>query len=331
MSKTRINPLIVILLLGSFLVLSLISISNITPPEQCAVVNGQKIPLSAIPEGWKLSIIPLQIELTKWEFIMRDIKTSVGISDVHVFLECDALGQHGETSVYTDANGYAEKTVIKVDSVTIRATHPKYYVRSETMNCRVPGMYIDWLLTPLTEPQPPDQTPPPIPPDVVKVTLYGQVDKKSYVIIGSADVGEEHYGFDQRKPQRAVMWLKQNTVHSVNVNGWYNEVEKDIFGGYTGYNPVDFTYVIQIITTGEDAEYWINLQNGDVHTGTPPPPEDGGGGGNFWSVLLSWLTNPSTLFWVFGIGSLLIIVLLIVFAPGLLTVVAVALLGRRKK
>jgi hypothetical protein len=45
----------------------------------------------------------------------------------------------------------------------------------------------------------------------------------------------------------------------------------------------------------------------------------------------AWLTSPWTLFWLFGLGSLLIIVLLIIFAPGLLTVVAVALLGRRKK
>jgi len=254
------------------------------PTEQYAVINGQTVPLSAIPQGWTLSNMrPLQIELTKWEFIMRDIKTGAGISDVHIFLECDALGQHGETSVYTDANGYAKKTVIKVDSVTVRATHPKYYERSETVNSRVASMYIDWLLTPLTEPQPPGQTPPPISSDVVKVTLYAQVDKKSYVIIGSADVGEEHYGFDQRKPQRAVMWLKQKTVTTVCVNGWYNEVEKDIFGGYTGYNPIDFTYTIQITTTDVDAEYWINLQNGDVHTGTPPTPEDTDGG--------NWLLN----------------------------------------
>jgi len=291
MNKIQKNPLILIFLLSSFLILSLLSINHINPPEQYAVINGQKIPLSAIPEGWELGIIPLQIELTKWEFYMRDIKTEAGISDVHIFLECDALGQHGETSVYTDASGYASKTVIKVDSVTVRATHPDYYVRSETVGCRVPSMYVDWLLTPLTEEQPPGQTPPPIPSDAVKVILYGQVDKKSYIIIGSADVGEEHYGFDQRKPQRAVMWLKQNTVNTANVNGWYNEVEKDIFGGYTGYNPVSFSYTIQITTTNADAEYWINLQNGDVHTGTPPTPEDGGGG--------NWLNFLMSYWWIF--------------------------------
>ena len=297
MSKIQKNPLILILLLGTFLILSMFSIIHVNPPEQYAVINGQKIPLSTIPEGWMLSsITPLQIELTNWEFYMRDIKIEAGISDVHIFLECDALGQHGETSVYTDANGYAKKTVIKVDSVTVRATHPKYYVRSETMNCRVSGMYIDWLLTPLTEPQPPGQTPPPIPSDVVKVTLYGQVDKKSYTIIGSAGVEDEHYGFDQRKPQRAVMWLKQNTVTTICVNGWYNEVEKDIFGGYAGYKPVTFTYTIQITTTDVDAEYWVNLQNGDVHTGTPPIPEDTDGGNWLLNFLLSY-------WWIFvGLG-----------------------------
>lgn len=47
-------------------------------------------------------------------------------------------------------------------------------------------------------------------------------------------------------------------------------------------------------------------------------------------AIFAWLTNPWTLFWLFGIGSFIILVLLLVFAPGLLTVVAVALLGRRK-
>ncbi|MGB9672275.1 MAG: hypothetical protein ACPLZY_03925, partial [Candidatus Norongarragalinales archaeon] len=85
MSKMQKNPLILILLLGSLLVLSMFSISR-KPSEQYAVINGQKIPLSAIPEGWDLaSITPLQISLTTWEFYMRDIKTGLGIPDVHIF------------------------------------------------------------------------------------------------------------------------------------------------------------------------------------------------------------------------------------------------------
>jgi hypothetical protein len=115
-----------LVLIASALILTIAAMRP--PTEQYAIINGQTVPLSAIPQGWTLSNMrPLQIELTEWEFIMRDIKTGAGISDVHIFLECDALGQHGETSVYTDANGYAKKTVIKVDSVTVRATHPKYY------------------------------------------------------------------------------------------------------------------------------------------------------------------------------------------------------------
>jgi len=292
MSKIQKNPLIFILLLTSLLMLSMFSVSHVNLPEQYAVVNGQKIPLSAIPEGWELSSMkPLQILLTTWEFYMRDIKTEQGVPDVHIFLECDAAGQHGTLSVYTDANGYAQKTAIRVDQTIVTATHQEYYQRSHEVASGDRNMYIDWLLTPLTETQPPDQKPPPIPSDSVKVILNAQVDKKSYIIIGGADVGEEHYGFDQRKPQRAVMWLAPNTIHTVRVSGWYNKVEKDIFGGSTGYSPVDFTYVIQITTTGEDAEYWIDLQNGDVHTGTPPLPEDGDGGSwlwNLWNFLMTW-------------------------------------------
>jgi len=289
MSKIQKNPLILIFLLSSLLILSILSFKNINPPEQYAVVNGQKIPLSAIPEGWTLStIIPLQIELTNWEFYMRDIETEMGIPDVHIFLSTDALGQHGILSVYTDANGYAKMTVIKVDTATITATHPDYYQRSETVDCRVSNKYVDWLLTPLTEPQPPGQTPPPISSDTVKVILYAQVDKKSYIIIGGVDVEGEHYGFDRRQPQRAVMWLKQNTVHTMSVSGWYNEVEKDIFGGRTGYNPIVFSYTIQITTTNADAKYWINIENGDVHTGLPPTPEDEDGGSWLWNFLMTW-------------------------------------------
>jgi len=47
-------------------------------------------------------------------------------------------------------------------------------------------------------------------------------------------------------------------------------------------------------------------------------------------ILGDWLSNPWTWFWLFGLGSLLILVLLIIFAPGVLTVIAVWVLGRRK-
>lgn len=285
MNKTQKSPLILVLLLSSFLFLSLISMSGIKPIQENVVINDQKIPLSAIPEGWKLNIIPLQIELTNWEFFMQDIKTGLGIPDAHVFLTCDAVGQHGTLSVYTDANGYAKMTVIKVDTATITATHPKYYQRSEPVNCRVSNMYIDWFLTPLTEPQPPNQTPPPIPSDVVKVTLYGQVDKKSYAIIGGLTIEGVQYDFDKRQPQRAVMWLKQNTIHTAYLSGWYNKAVPN-WGG-TGYDPVDFTYTIQITTTSEDVEYWVDLQSGDVHTGTPPTPEDDGGSW-LWNFLMTY-------------------------------------------
>lgn len=45
---------------------------------------------------------------------------------------------------------------------------------------------------------------------------------------------------------------------------------------------------------------------------------------------VAWLTNPWTLFWLFGLGSIIILVLLLVFAPGVLTVIAVWIFGRRK-
>jgi hypothetical protein len=45
---------------------------------------------------------------------------------------------------------------------------------------------------------------------------------------------------------------------------------------------------------------------------------------------MAWLTNPWTLFWLFGLGFIVLLVLLIIFAPGVLTVVATWIFGRRK-
>jgi hypothetical protein len=49
-----------------------------------------------------------------------------------------------------------------------------------------------------------------------------------------------------------------------------------------------------------------------------------------WGDFMSWLTNPWTLFWLLFSGSLLIIVLLIIFAPGVLTIIAAWIFGRKK-
>lgn len=290
----KTKPLkIVLLVIGFSLLLFGVFGGQYEQPMQYVILNGEPIPLSAIPGGWALSsITPMQIELCKWEFLMRDIETERGIADVHIKIECDALGQHGTLSVYTNANGYAEITAIRVDQATVTATHPEYYQRHDTVSSGVANKNVDWLLTPLTEPCPPDQEPPPTPPpdQLVKIIVYAQVDKKSYVITGGVDVEGEHYGFDkEQRPQRAVMWLLKNMVYTAHVKGWYNNVEKDIFGGYTGYNPVDFSYMIQIETSDSDAEYWVNLENGDVHTGVPPTPDDGGDGdGGVWAFLMRY-------------------------------------------
>jgi len=76
-------------------------------------------------------------------------------------------------------------------------------------------------------------------------------------------------------------------------------------------------------------EWEVYIKTGEVPVLTPHTPiahiTDISGD------ILAWLTDPWTLFWLFGLGSLLIIVLLILFAPGLLTVIAALLFGRRRK
>jgi hypothetical protein len=85
-------------------------------------------------------------------------------------------------------------------------------------------------------------------------------------------------------------------------------------------------FVVYLFVVGQ---WTVYIKTGEVPTLNPHTPivhiTDISGD------ILAWLTNPWTLFWMGIVGSLLLIVLLIIFAPGLLTVVAVALLGRRKK
>lgn len=84
-------------------------------------------------------------------------------------------------------------------------------------------------------------------------------------------------------------------------------------------------FVVYLFVVGE---WTVYFKTGEVPTLNPHTPIV-----HVTDVLgdfFGWLTNPWTLFWLFGLGSLLILVLLIIFAPGVLTVIAVLLLGRRK-
>jgi len=64
---------------------------------------------------------------------------------------------------------------------------------------------------------------------------------------------------------------------------------------------------------------------------TPTPPVDFfSWAKGFWESVGDWLSNPWTLFSLGLIGSFILLVLLLLFAPGLLTVIATGIFGRRK-
>jgi len=84
-------------------------------------------------------------------------------------------------------------------------------------------------------------------------------------------------------------------------------------------------FLVYVFVVGE---WKVYIKTGEVPKLEPHPPI--GHVTDFWGDLAAWLTNPWTLFWLFGLGTLIILVLLIVFAPGVLTVIAVWVLGRKK-
>jgi len=65
---------------------------------------------------------------------------------------------------------------------------------------------------------------------------------------------------------------------------------------------------------------------------TPKPPTDFYSWvKSFWESVGDWLSNPWTLFLLGILGSFILLVLLLLFAPGVVTIIATALFGRRRK
>ena len=85
-------------------------------------------------------------------------------------------------------------------------------------------------------------------------------------------------------------------------------------------------FLVYLFVVGE---WTVYFKTGEVPKLTPHTPISVQT--DILGAIGAWLTNPWTLFWLFGIGSILILVLLIVFAPGVLTVIAAWFFGRRKK
>ena len=81
-------------------------------------------------------------------------------------------------------------------------------------------------------------------------------------------------------------------------------------------------FLVYLFVVGQ---WTVYIKTGEVPVLNPHTPI-----AQVTDVLGDFLTNPWTLFWLFSLGSLLILVLLIIFAPGVLTVIASLILGRRK-
>ena len=81
-------------------------------------------------------------------------------------------------------------------------------------------------------------------------------------------------------------------------------------------------FLVYVFVVGE---WEVYIKTGEVPKLEPHTPIV-----RYTTDIFDWLTNPWTLFWLGIIGSFFLLVLLIVFAPGLLTVIAVLIFGRRK-
>jgi len=108
-----------------------------------------------------------------------------------------------------------------------------------------------------------------------------------------------------------------------------NDFGSQSYSGFWGPNcqadVVTFGFTVTQFVVGE----WKVKDIGDI-------PEDYGRTSKIqytpspWDLIGEWLTNPWTLFWMGILGSLFLLVLLIVFAPGLLAIIAAWIFGRRK-
>jgi len=120
---------------------------------------------------------------------------------------------------------------------------------------------------------------------------------------------------------REEYWIRFSLSNFKPINWW----DWGIYHNWK-YPSAYLHFLVYVFVVGE---WEVYIKTGEVPVLTPHTPiahiTDISGD------ILAWLTDPWTLFWLFGLGSLLIIVLLILFAPGLLTVIAALLFGRRRK
>jgi len=119
---------------------------------------------------------------------------------------------------------------------------------------------------------------------------------------------------------RSEYWMRFSLSNFKPINTF------DIWGNHNWKFPsAHLHFLVYVFVVGE---WEVYIKTGEVPKLEPHTPivniTD------WWGSFMSWLTNPSTLFFMGILGSLLLIVLLIIFAPGVLTIIAAWVLGRRK-
>ena len=119
---------------------------------------------------------------------------------------------------------------------------------------------------------------------------------------------------------REEYWIRFSLSNFKPINWW----DWGIYHNWK-YPSAYLHFLVYVFVVGE---WEVYIKTGEVPVLTPHTPiahtTDISG------AIFDWLTNPWTLFWLFGLGSILILVLLLLFAPGVLVVIASWIFGRRK-
>ena len=269
-----------------------------------------------------LSIITVQtaycISAGNIEVWVYDSANDTPIPFVRVELDY-AYGTGYNYAFETDANGYAKQYVIAA-SYYVNLGKEGYIAKTGLG----PYQVYEKKTTSYTFKLDKKTTPPPgTPPSEVTVTFYLVDPDKYRVTQGHCTFkGSEHSVDGDGK---IVVFNVQPGEQSFTFSGGYAA------GGQIGW--ANFHFTSTIIIPEQDCTYTVWVATSQVVAGIPPAPpivpkpiiplpspES----------ILSWLLNPSTWFWL-AIGFIGLIVLLAIFAPGLLGVVIGRIFSKRKR
>ena len=245
MSKTRINPLIIVFLLGSFLVLSLLLNQNGTQlqlPKEYAVISKNQIVKLQIEGGW-LTVRVL------------DAATHKPIQGVYVEIDWMFTGPGWDWSLETDGDGKAV-TAVPFGDYKFQLSHSNYETLQAgpyTVNNPQTNLFTFYMT------QKGDGGEPPV--GKVKVTFYFRDANNEPVSIGFVFFEDISH---RATPEGKVI------LFEVPVGTQTFRFKGEYYTGTIEWNKFDFTTQLTIPEHDESYSVWVAQKL--VETGIPPAP-----------------------------------------------------------